>query len=204
MKNEKSKCKLMNVPRNSRLKDMTGDVCGFWTVLGFAGRDCRRNRLWLCRCACGKEKVVGGQHLRMGASKSCGCKSAEFAKEKISGKNHYLWMGGANNLGSLAWCSARISSSKDKRKKWAPITSTPEEVQLLWLKSPGKCHVCGVEPDIRKLHLDHDHATGKARGFLCNHCNVGIGMAGDSPERLRQLAEYLESTRIADGKIRAS
>ena len=29
----------------------------------------------------------------------------------------------------------------------------------------------------------------------CNRCNVAIGMAQDSPERLRALADYVESFR---------
>lgn len=28
---------------------------------------------WLCRCDCGNEKVVSGQHLKAGATISCGC-----------------------------------------------------------------------------------------------------------------------------------
>lgn len=169
--------------------------CGYWIVIGFAGRDCRRNRLWLCRCVCGKEKVVGGQHLRRGASKSCGCKSYEFTKDKITGENHYLWMGGSRNAGSLAWCSARLSSLRDgvKRDGGSEIVSTAEDVQKLWDESKGVCAVCGAEPKHRHLHLDHDHSTGSVRAFLCSHCNVAIGMAGDSPDRLRCVTPVSEA-----------
>jgi hypothetical protein len=50
------------------------------------------------------------------------------------------------------------------------------------------CSICGAREDIVG---DHDHETGEFRGLLCGRCNVGIGMLGDSPERLRQAAEYL-------------
>lgn len=58
---------------------------------------------------------------------------------------------------------------------------------------PQLCEVCGCQSgDGRSLHLDHDHATGLFRGWLCNHCNLALGHAMDDPGRLRLLAEYLE------------
>ena len=31
--------------------------------------------LWMCRCACGKEKTVSARNLRRGATRSCGCQA---------------------------------------------------------------------------------------------------------------------------------
>lgn len=57
----------------------------------------------------------------------------------------------------------------------------------------NKCAVCrGVNADGRLLMVDHDHETGRFRAFLCSSCNVAIGMAQDSSQRLRELAEYLD------------
>lgn len=42
------------------------------------------------------------------------------------------------------------------------------------------------------LRLDHNHTTGTPRGVLCNACNLIIGFASDDPQRLRNLASYLE------------
>lgn len=39
--------------------------------------------------------------------------------------------------------------------------------------------------------MDHNHGTGAFRGFLCVACNTGLGLLGDSPERLRAAAAYL-------------
>jgi hypothetical protein len=41
------------------------------------------------------------------------------------------------------------------------------------------------------LHLDHDHETGEFRGWLCWHCNTGIGKLGDTPDGLRNALDYL-------------
>ena len=35
----------------------------------------------------------------------------------------------------------------------------------------GQCEICG-KPG---FYLDHDHATGEMRGFLCNPCNLMLG-----------------------------
>ncbi len=51
------------------------------------------------------------------------------------------------------------------------------------------CTVCGATD--RRLVVDHDHDTGTVRGCLCNHCNVAIGHADESADRLRALADYL-------------
>ena len=40
--------------------------------------------------------------------------------------------------------------------------------------------------------VDHDHATGKIRDFLCAGCNGGLGLFRDNPSFLRLAAAYLE------------
>ena len=52
--------------------DLTGERHGKYTVIREEGRK-NGHVAWLCRCECGKEKVVSGNHLRKGAVLSCGC-----------------------------------------------------------------------------------------------------------------------------------
>lgn len=59
-----------------------------------------------------------------------------------------------------------------------------------------KCAICASpEPSGRLLNIDHDHQTGKVRGLLCASCNRGIGLLGDSSERVAAAARYLASSR---------
>jgi NMD protein affecting ribosome stability and mRNA decay len=55
----------------------------------------------------------------------------------------------------------------------------------------GKCPICDIILS-RTLCVDHNHTTNKVRGIICNNCNFAIGNAGDSPIRLRAMADYLE------------
>lgn len=58
---------------------------------------------------------------------------------------------------------------------------------------PEKCEACGRPPSSNKgLALDHDHVTGKFRGWLCDLCNRGIGQLGDNLEGVKKALEYLE------------
>lgn len=179
--------------------DLTGHTYGFWTVLAYAGTPYgKKQQYWRCQCECGKIRNVASKHLRNGKSKSCRCKRKVLHDD--SGENHWSWLGGQKNPGSLAWCKVRLRSLGDaqKRNGGAEIVTSAEEVQALWEESLGRCVACGSAPsELRHLFLDHGKWTGKARGFICRGCNTAIGMAGESPERLRRLADYLERTHIS-------
>lgn len=60
-----------------RFIDITGKTFGRYTVLREAGRNIHGGVMWLCRCECGIEKVVCGDGLKTGQTKSCGCLASE-------------------------------------------------------------------------------------------------------------------------------
>ena len=57
-----------------------GQRYGRWTVLEELGGS--HHRKLLCRCDCGTQSAVRLSHLRDGSSLSCGCLSAQRAKER--------------------------------------------------------------------------------------------------------------------------
>lgn len=58
------------IPR--RVKDLTGQQFGKWTVVGFHSITVKkRQAMWLCRCECGTEKPVLGRNLITGTSRGC-------------------------------------------------------------------------------------------------------------------------------------
>lgn len=54
-----------------------------------------------------------------------------------------------------------------------------------------KCEITTCASPTR-ICFEHDHKTGKFRGWLCAKCNTILSYANDSPERLRALADYLD------------
>lgn len=63
----------------------------------------------------------------------------------------------------------------------------------------GVCAICG-QPEtmknqygVRRLSADHDHATGRFRGLLCNNCNRFVGFCDESVGVLKKTIQYLEA-----------
>lgn len=59
---------------------------------------------------------------------------------------------------------------------------------------PLDCECCGKPPDGRnhRLNVDHDHVTGKFRGWLCWSCNTAIGKLGDCASGVMKAVTYLD------------
>jgi len=66
---------------------------------------------------------------------------------------------------------------------------SPERYEEIILEQNGMCAICKSKPP--KLVVDHDHATGKVRGLLCNNCNRGIGFLKDDANILHSAAQYI-------------
>lgn len=58
-------------------ESLVGKTYGRLTVVSYYGRNKWKKPEWVCQCACGVEKVVGGAALRQGLTISCGCAQRE-------------------------------------------------------------------------------------------------------------------------------
>lgn len=67
-----------------------------------------------------------------------------------------------------------------------------------------QCYLCGLDEDTSKasrwgvLCLDHCHATGTIRKFLCARCNKGLGCFGDDAALIARAAAYIRSYQAVE------
>ncbi len=95
------------------------------------------------------------------------------------------------------WCKNNPRSMRNKRLKKYGITV--EEYDRMFEAQRGLCAICG-HPEttidarygkMRMLSVDHCHTTGKVRGLLCGHCNIGLGSFKDDASLLAHAITYL-------------
>ena len=91
-------------------------------------------------------------------------------------------------------------SCRDCRKIKNGVSISSKD-KLIWKSnrvadfSDFTCPIClkTTIAGITKIVLDHNHSTGKVRGWLCESCNTGIGRFDDDPEVVKRAVEWLEN-----------
>jgi hypothetical protein len=74
---------------------------------------------------------------------------------------------------------------------------SPADVARILRSQAGTCAGCARSLSTLKACVDHDHATGRVRGLLCDDCNVSLGRLRDNVETLLRLAAYLKGRPVA-------
>jgi hypothetical protein len=64
-----------------------------------------------------------------------------------------------------------------------------EDYDRMYAQQKGRCALCNVKR--KKLHVDHEHESGKVRGLLCNACNSALNYIAHRPEWAPLAIEYL-------------
>lgn len=72
---------------------------------------------------------------------------------------------------------------------------TPERWEVWYKEGCWLCRRPFDDKGRKKVHVDHDHATGTARGLAHAKCNSIIGLADEDTNRLRQIADSLDRYR---------
>jgi hypothetical protein len=100
--------------------------------------------------------------------------------------------------------STQATSVRHTRDIQRKYDMSPVEYNTLRSKQSYRCKICGLHESKnlhRKLHIDHDHATGAVRGLLCNSCNRGIGLLQDSHILLYAAARYVQQHLECSGQL---
>lgn len=120
-------------------------------------------------------------------------------KEKIYARTK-TWLE-ANPEKRLAY-QQKSNELRSKDPKKARVGEERRTWKHRGLTSPASpradaCECCGRPAwlETKNLALDHDHATGVFRGWLCVDCNLGIGKLGDTIAGVEKALAYLTRTR---------
>ena len=138
---------------------MSGKKFGRWLVLTVAGQQgSSRTYSWNCVCECGTTKVVNGQSLRTGHSKSCGCLVIDTNRTLNS-----LPPGEARRRAIL---QTYKQSAKERHHEWSLTTQQFDSLIF------GKCYYCSSPPinGIDRLNNTIGYVTGNVVS-CCKVCN---------------------------------
>jgi len=117
-------------------------------------------------------------------------------RKKVSDSRKGKGLGNKNSLGFKHSKETRLKLSVAKRKElnhnWKGGKSPKYMIKTAPRPKPDNCEVCGAMGVV----MDHNHRTMKFRGWICNRCNVALGMVKDNSETLIALAEYLRTNGI--------
>lgn len=79
-----------------------------------------------------------------------------------------------------------VAMIKEEEKRMEAIK--PEKNSIFKCPICEKTSIVGVTANLVK---DHDHVTGKAREWICDSCNTGLGRFKDNIEILKKAINYL-------------
>lgn len=84
------------------------------------------------------------------------------------------------------WCTDCIPN-KHARTIYERYKLLPKEEKELKEKNNGICPICNKR---KASAIDHDHKTGKVRGYICNKCNLGLHYMEDE-NIINNMIKYL-------------
>lgn len=83
--------------------DLTNKRFGMLIVLKRVENSKHKKILWLCRCDCGKEKIIDGESLKSGHTKSCTCIKRSKLLNKKFGRLTVIEYNGTNKHRQTMW-----------------------------------------------------------------------------------------------------
>jgi len=148
-------------------------------------------------CLCGKTFTVpatGKGHLQKFCSKSCQ-QGARRAADREQKKR--LRRDSPERERELSRQRSKTPRRREYERRRGLLRTfglAMEQYRQMVAAQGGRCALCSSAETGRAegWYVDHDHETDQIRGLLCLTCNSGLGLLGDSPERMLRAAEYIE------------
>lgn len=155
--------KIIPIPRKS-IKDITGQIFGRLTVLGFVGTE-KGYSYWLCQCTCGKTIKAKAALLNSGTTQSCGCYQRDRFLSAVKGKT--TTHGKANKIPEYeAWKGIRRRCRSSAIKCYANYGGRGIRVCSGWNDFANFLSDMGSKPTARHS-IDRIDVNGH---YSCGHC----------------------------------
>lgn len=140
-------------------EDLTGRTFGNLVVISRSSNQ-GRNATWLCKCSCGKEKVVRADHLRTGKIISCGHIGRSHAIESLTKHN------GTHSRLYGVWCNMKNRCYNKNVRSYKNYGMNGVTVCSEWLHDFGSfsewAYANGYDPDAEygKCTIDRIDVNG--------------------------------------------
>ncbi|KKM85696.1 hypothetical protein LCGC14_1286380 [marine sediment metagenome] len=113
----------------AKLINLIGKKFGKLIVIKKTDKNKWGNYYWLCKCDCGKEKIIRGNNLKSGVTKSCGCLNIEKIIERFT--TH----GQAKTKTYKSWADMIQRCTNPKHKRYKDYGSRGITVCKRWQNS---------------------------------------------------------------------
>lgn len=196
-----------------KLKDITGQKFGKLTVIKFS--HINKSSYWLCKCDCGKEKVIWINSLKQGSTRSCGCLNLK-TPQRSKGEKSPFWLGDEVQYGALHTRMYKKVKNKGtckfcKKKCNTDLANISQKYKKTiddWMWLCKKCHRrydTGWELKNKKwyktcipcgkfIEVNKDNFYQRTNGFWvahCKECSKRIGKQLKIHNRNRRHKKYL-------------
>jgi hypothetical protein len=170
--------------------NMIGKKFAFLTVVSLHGKNKHGQLVWLVKCACGCKKFVLGTNLRLGRTKSCGCKTKVFISK--SATTHGMSRRGCKSSEYVTWANMIARCYKPSNPSYFRYGAVGITVCDRWMKFINFFEDMGKKPsplytiDRIKSNIGYEPgnckwATKKEQSLnLCHTKVIQIGNERDS------------------------
>ena len=111
-------------------RDISNQTFGYLTALHIVGTNKWKNKLWLCRCTCGNEKIFPQGKLVQGRATNCGCKTTQLKRKAAS--KHGITAGGKPRT-FIIWCGMKARCNNPKSVSYKSYGARGIEVCDEWM-----------------------------------------------------------------------
>jgi len=136
----------------SALIDLTSKQFNHWTVLGRGRTEPSgpgTRVYWRCRCVCGTEQEVLGNHLKRAThrSGSCGCMKADAVRRLKTAHGHASWRNGTISPTYWTWQAMLGRCTRPTHNGWKNYGARGITVCKRWLEFKNFLADMGPRPD---------------------------------------------------------